>query len=115
MTMRRVALGSIVAGIFAASAIAAPAAAPVTTEQFVARCKSDAAFCRIQIMAAEALLERNRKVCLPARVSKDAMADKVKDVIADVLDEDPDTFRTGPYRAVMNQIITYLWPCEPVS
>jgi hypothetical protein len=43
------------------------------------------------------------------------MADKVKDVIADVLDEDPDTFRTGPYRAVMNQIITYLWPCEPVS
>jgi hypothetical protein len=115
MTMRRVALGSIVAGIFAASAMAAPVAAPVTTEEFVARCKSDAAFCRIQIMAAEALLERNRKVCLPARVSKDAMADKVKDVIADVLDEDPDTFRTGPYRAVMNQIITYLWPCEPVS
>jgi hypothetical protein len=33
----------------------------------------------------------------------------------DVLDEDPDTFRNGPYRAVVDQIITYLWPCEPVS
>ena len=115
MTMRSVALGSIVAGIFAASAMAAPAAAPVTTEQFVTRCKSDAAFCRIQIMAAEALLERSRKACLPARISKDAMANKVKDVIADVLEEDPDTFGAGPYRPVVDQIISYLWPCEPIS
>jgi hypothetical protein len=108
---------SIIIGmlICAASAIAAPAATPVTTEQFVARCKSDAAFCKIQIMAAEALLERSRKACLPARTSKDAMANKVKDVIADVLDEDPDTFGAGPYRPVLDQIISYLWPCEPIS
>jgi hypothetical protein len=115
MTMRSVALGSFVAGIFVVTAIAAPAAAPVTTEQFVARCKSDPGFCKIQIMAAEALLERSRKACLPARTSKDAMANKVKDVIADVLDEDPDTFGTGPYRPVVDQIISYLWPCEPIS
>ena len=43
------------------------------------------------------------------------MANKVKDVIADVLDEDPDTFGTGPYRPVVDQIISYLWPCEPIS
>jgi len=115
MTMRSVILGSIVAGIVAAAAMAAPAPAPVTTEQFVARCKSDAAFCKFQIMAAEALLERSRKACLPARTSKDAMANKVRDVIADVLEEDPDTFGAGPYRPVVDQIIAYLWPCEPIS
>jgi hypothetical protein len=115
MAMRSVALGSMMAGVFAVAALAASAPAPVTTEQFVARCKNDAAFCRRQILAAEILLERSRKACLPSRVSKDAMANKVKDVIADVLDEDPDTFGTGPYRPVVDQIITYLWPCEPIS
>ena len=113
--MRRV-TASMIGMLFCATAgLAAPAPAPVTTEQFVARCKTDAAFCRIQIMAAEALLERSRKACLPARTSKDAMANKVRDVIADVLEEDPDTFGTGPYRPVVEQIITYLWPCEPIS
>ena len=95
--------------------MAAPAATPVTTEQFVARCKTDARFCKTQIMAAEVLLERGRKACLPATVSKDAMAAKVQDVIADVLEEDPDTFRTAPYRTAVNQIISFLWPCEPIS
>jgi hypothetical protein len=115
MAMRRVVLGSIMTGVFVVAAMAAPAVTPVTTEQFVARCKSDAAFCRIQIMAAEALLERSRKVCLPARISKDAMANKVRDVVEDILEEDPDSFRTGPYRPMVDQIITYLWPCAPVS
>ena len=113
--MRRVTASMIGMLICTTAAMAAPAAAPVTTEQFVARCKSDAAFCRIQIMAAEALLERSRKACLPARTSKDAMANKVRDVIADVLEEDPDTFGMGPYRPVVDQIISYLWPCEPIS
>jgi hypothetical protein len=114
--MRRTTI-SIIIGMLSCvtGAMAGPAATPVTTEQFVARCKSDTAFCRNQIMAAEALLERSRKVCLPARVSKDAMANKVRDVVEDILEEDPDTFRNGPYRAVVDQIITYLWPCEPVS
>lgn len=66
-------------------------------------------------MAAEALLERSRKVCLPNGVSKDAMANKVRNVIEDVLEEDPQTFATGPYRPVLDQIITFLWPCEPIS
>src|SRR6266699_164950 len=112
MAMRSMIFGSIVAGAFA---VAVPAATPVTTEEFVARCKSDAAFCKTQIMAAEALLERGRKACLPARISKDAMVERVRDVVADILEEDPDTFRAGPYRAVVDQIIAYLWPCEPIS
>jgi len=95
--------------------MAAPAPTPVTTEQFVARCKLDVVFCKRQILAAEILLERNRKACLPSKLSKDAMANKVRDVIADILEEDPDTFGTGPYRPVVDQIITYLWPCEPIS
>ena len=115
MAMRSVVWGSIVAGFVAVAAAAAPASTPVTTEQFVARCKLDVVFCRRQILAAEILLERGRKACLPSRVSKDAMANKVRDVIADVLEEDPDTFGAGPYRPVVDQIISYLWPCEPIS
>ena len=113
--MRRVwyiVAGAMLAGM--AAAVAAPAA-PVTTEQFVERCKNDARFCRIQILAAEEVLEKTRKACLPAKLSKDAMAAKVQDVIADVLEEDPDTFRTAPYRPAVNQIISFLWPCEPIS
>src|SRR5882672_5805569 len=115
VNMRRVTASMIGMLFCATAAMAAPAPTPVTTEQFVARCKNDASFCKIQIMAAEALLERSRKACLPARISKDAMANKVRDVIADVLEEDPDTFGTGPYRPVVDQIISYLWPCEPIS
>lgn len=113
--MRTVVAGSVLAGACVIAATAAPAAIPVTTEEFVARCKSDAAFCKTRIFASEELLERSRKACLPARVSKDAMADKVRDVIEDVLEEDPDTFRKGPYRPVLDQIISFLWPCEPIS
>jgi hypothetical protein len=95
--------------------LAAPGATPVTTEQFVERCKSDMRFCRTQILAAHALLERNRKACLPAKVTKEAMAARVQDTVADVLEEDPDSYRTSPYRALVDQIITFLWPCEPIS
>jgi len=100
--------------LLAGGAMAAPAL-PVTTEEFVARCKFDIAFCRIQIMAAEALLEKTRKACLPATVTKDAMAARVRDVVADVLEEDPDTFKAAPYRPTVEQIISYLWPCAPIS
>ena len=106
---------SIAGGVLAAAAMAAPVATPVTTEQFVERCKTDARFCKTQILAAQTLLEKSRKVCLPASVSKDAMAMRVQDAIGDVLEEDPDTFQTGPYRTVVDQIIGFLWPCEPIS
>ena len=102
--------------LFGVSAgLAAPAPTPVTTEQFVERCKVDAGFCRTQILAAHALLERNRKACLPGKMTKDAMVDRVRDSVSDILEEDPDTFRASPYRAVVDQIITFLWPCEPIS
>jgi hypothetical protein len=104
-------IGSI---LVAASAAAAAAPAPVTSEEFVERCKTDGRFCRTQIMAVEALLERNRKACLPARVSKDAMAAKVQDTIEDIIDEVPD-FKMNPYRAIVEQIIMLNWPCEPIS
>ena len=63
---------------------AAPAAAPVTAEQFIGRCKSDARFCRIQIMAVETAMEKSRKACLPASVTKDAMAARVQDMQSNV-------------------------------
>jgi hypothetical protein len=105
---------AILAGLVT-GASAAPAPAPVTTEQFVARCKTDARFCKTQIQAAQTVLERRRKACLAAGLTKDAMATRVQDTIADVLEEDPDTFRNQSYRQVVDQIILYLWPCEPIS
>ena len=94
-------------------AVAAPAT-PVTAEQFVERCKSDARYCRIQILAIEQTLEKTRKACLPASVSKEAMAARVHDTIDDIVDEAPD-LKDGPYRPFIEQIITLLWPCEPIS
>jgi hypothetical protein len=115
ITWTKLAGVSILTGIVSTGAFAAPARTPTTTEQFVERCKSDTRFCKTQILAAEALLEKSRKACLPTSVSKDMMAAKVQDVIGDVLEEDPDTFKSGPYRQVVDQIISYLWPCEPIS
>ncbi len=110
-------LNSAAVGLCAAAPAPAPAPAkvPSTTQEFIARCKTDPNFCRIQIQAAETLLERNRKVCPPGRVTKDAMAERVRDVVEDVLEEDPATFNTAPYRETVDQIISYLWPCEPIS
>ena len=111
---RHLLLGSIAICLFVAGASGAPAA-PVTTEQFVERCKTDARFCKTQILAAQTVLERGRKACLAAGLTKDAMVERVQDTIADALEEDPDTFRTASYRQVVDQIISYLWPCEPIS
>ena len=94
-------------------ATAAPAT-PVTAEQFVDRCKADARFCRIQITAIENVLEKSRKACLPASVTKEAMAARVQETIGEIIEEDHD-LRTGPYRRFVEQIITFLWPCEPIS
>jgi len=105
-------LATIIA-LAAGSAIAAPAA-PVTAEQFLDRCKSDARFCRIQITAVENVMEKSRKACLPGSVTKDVMAERVHHTLEEIMEEDPD-LKTGPYRQFVEQIIIFLWPCEPIS
>ncbi len=102
------------AALAGASAYAAPAAAPATAGQFVERCKSDTPFCTIQIMAIADGLEKSRKVCLPASVTKDAMAARIRETVDDIVEEAPD-LKTGPYRQVVEQLMTFLWPCEPIS
>ncbi len=113
MIVRSFIIGGLAAGLLAARSLAAPAS-PVTAEEFVERCKTDARFCRIQIIAIEQVLEKNRKACLPASVTKDAMATKVQDTIEDVVEEAPD-IKTGPYRQFVEQIVSFVWPCAPIS
>src|SRR4051812_18625015 len=111
------AIGKVAALILIAAAgiaAAAPAAAPVTAEQFVSRCKSDARFCRIQIMAIENTLEKSKKACLPARVTKDVMVQRVQQTVEEIVEEDPD-LKAGPYRQFVEQLIIFNWPCEPIS
>jgi len=118
MQVRRLcilAAASVIGSMLATASFAAPARPTVTVEEFVARCKSEPAFCKIRIMAAEALLEKNRKACPPGSLPKDAMAGRVQDMIGDVLEEDPDNFRGSPYKAVVDQILGFLWPCQPIS
>jgi hypothetical protein len=115
LSISRSLAAAVLVGTVSVAATAAPAPAPMTTEQFVTRCKTDARFCKTQILAAHALLERSRKACLPAGLTKNAMAERVADTVADVLEEDPDSFRNQPYRQVVDQLILYLWPCEPIS
>src|SRR5437763_16188535 len=113
--MRRTTAFIIIGLLFGTTeTMAAPAKAPVTTEEFVVRCKSDAAFCKTQIMAAEVLLERGSKACLPGSVSKDAMVERVRDVVEVIMEEDNDMFRSVPLLAVVGYIIIFLWPCTHI-
>ena len=98
----------------AGSTVAAPATAPVTAAQFVERCKTDARFCQIQIEAIENVLEKNRKACLPASVTKEAMVERVHRTLEEIVEEDPD-LGTGAYRQFVEQLIIFNWPCEPIS
>ena len=113
-SMRALVAATVLAAIFAVESLAAPARDPVTAAQFVERCKTDARFCRIGILAAAELLERNRKLC-PGTASKEAMANRVADAIEDILEEDSETFKDANYRLIVEQILTFLWPCEPIS
>lgn len=45
----------------------------------------------------------------------EAAAKKIQSLLEDVVEEDPDTFRTLPYQPVVRQIAAFLWPCEPIS
>ena len=94
--------------------LAAPTATPLTAGQFIERCKADARFCRIQIMAIENGLEKSKEVCLPARVTNEAMVQRVQQTVEEIVEEDPD-LKTGPYRQFVEQIIIFNWPCEPIS
>src|SRR3569832_2691169 len=96
------------------SVVQAAAPAPMTAGQFVDGCKSDARFCRIQIEAIENVLEKSKKACLPARVTKDAMVLRVQQTMEEIVEEDPD-LKAGPSRQFVEQLIMFNWPCEPIS
>jgi hypothetical protein len=88
---------------------------PETAQQFMARCEKAGELCKLQIWAELRALERSRSTCLPGSVSMEAAAKKIESLLEDVVEEDPDTFRTLPYQPAVRQIAVFLWPCEPIS
>lgn len=96
------------------AAAPAPTPDPVTMGDFVKRCESDPNFCRIRLMATAEILERNRKLC-PRTTSKEAMAARVAAVMDSVLEEDEESFKNVDYRTIAEQLLVFLWPCEPIS
>jgi hypothetical protein len=90
-------------------------AKPVTAQKFLEGCDKAGDRCKLQISAELRLLERSRSTCLPGSVSMEAAAKKIQSLLEDVVEEDPDTFRTLPYQPIVRQIAAFLWPCEPIS
>jgi hypothetical protein len=101
------------AGVFAA----APAAKrePVTTAEFVARCKSEWEFCRVKIVAAMSELNAVREACIPRDIKRDQAAVRVAYTLEEALEESPDIFESGNYKGYLAQIIALIWPCGVVS
>jgi hypothetical protein len=88
---------------------------PETAQQFMARCEKAGELCKLQIWAELRALERGRSTCLPGSVSMEAAAKKIESLLEDVVEEDPDSFRTLSYQPVVRQIAVFLWPCDPIS
>jgi hypothetical protein len=110
---------SWLAALIAVPGLVVPAqvlgAQPETAQHFLERCDKTGEPCKLQIRAELRLLERSRTTCLPGSVSMEAAAKKIQSLLEDVVEEDPDTFRTLPYQPVVRQIAAFLWPCEPIS
>jgi len=97
------------------SAAPAPKAEPVTTEEFVARCKSEWEFCRVKITAAMTELNAVREACIPREIKRDEAAVRVAYTLEEALEESPDIFQSGNYKGFLAQIIALIWPCGVVS
>lgn len=117
--MRTLALVLCVAVAFgavgASAAPPAPKREPVTTADFVARCKSEWEFCRVKIVAAMSELNAVREACIPREIKRDAAAVQVAYTLEEALEESPDIFESGNYRSYLAQIIALIWPCGVVS
>jgi hypothetical protein len=106
-----VALGA--AGVSAAAP--APKREPVTTAEFVARCKTEWEFCRVKIAAAMTELNAVREACIPRDIKRDQAAVRVAYTLEEALEESPDIFEAGNYKGYLAQIIALIWPCGVVS
>jgi len=117
--MRTLALVLCVAGALCAagvlSAAPAPKSEPVTTAEFVARCKSEWEFCRVKIVAAMNELNAVREACIPRGIKTDTAAVQVAYTLEEALEESPDIFEAGNYKGYLAQIIALIWPCGVVS
>jgi len=88
---------------------------PVTTAEFVARCKSEWEFCRVKIVAAMSDLNAIREACIPRDIKRDQAALRVAYTLEEALEESPDIFEAGNYKGYLAQIIALIWPCGVVS
>jgi hypothetical protein len=107
------------AALMAVSGLVIPAQASgaetVTAAQFLQHCQEAGELCKLQIWGEIRSLERSRTICLPGSLSMESGASRVRIVLQELLEGDPDTFKTMPYKSVIQQIVVFLWPCEAKS
>jgi len=104
-----------VAGMASAAPAPAPKKDPITTAEFVQRCKSDWEFCRVRIVAAMTEMNAVREACIPRETSRDLAATRVAYSLEEALEESPDIFEHGNYKGYLVQMIALIWPCGVVS
>jgi len=102
-------------GIAAAAPALAPKKDPVTTAEFIQRCKSEWEFCRVRIVAAITEMNAVREACVPSQMPRDEAAVRVAYTLEEALEESPDIFENGNYKGFLVQMIALIWPCGVVS
>jgi hypothetical protein len=111
--MRGVAVAILLSLGTAVSAAPSPAT-PVTAEQTVARCKTAQNLCKALIQKESSRVMAAKEACIPKDVSAEALANRVMDVLEDVLEEDFD-LKEANYSMLAGQVIAFIWPCGIVS
>jgi hypothetical protein len=110
----------VLAAVAAAPAAwsASPANAPsASAEQMLDRCKQAPDLCKTIASAQAADLARKGDACIPGNVSREDVADRVVDTVAEAVEEAPDALKDLDYTTLIDQIIVFLWDCKerPVS
>jgi hypothetical protein len=112
--MRRVALVAILLSFGTAASAAPSAAMPITAEQTIERCKKTPNLCKALIQKERSRVVAAKEACIPKDLSQDALANRVMDVLEDILEEDFG-FKEANYSMLAGQLIAFIWPCDVVS
>ncbi len=84
----------------------------MTTAEFMLKCKSDAGFCRDEIVKASNAPKQAGEACVPDTVSADAMAKQVLELWQSAIDNMGTDLNNEKYTDGVYDAVATLWPCR---
>lgn len=84
----------------------------MTTTQFMLKCKSDAAFCRDEIVKASNAPKQAGEACVPDTVGAADMAKQVVDLWQSAIDNTGIDLSNEKYTDGVYDAVATLWPCR---